>query len=73
MHVALVMFLAEKDFLSLKNKKFMMKQILHPFNRHFVPDLKQFAHVHVHSVHFIHSYKIRFSAPTGRVISQCDR
>jgi len=38
MHVALVMLRAEKDFLSMKHKKFMMKQILHPFSRHFVPE-----------------------------------
>jgi len=35
---ALVMFLAEKDFLSMNHKRFMMKQILHPFSRLFVPE-----------------------------------
>jgi hypothetical protein len=37
MHVALLMFLAEKDFLSAKHRKFMMKQIPHPVSRLLLP------------------------------------
>jgi hypothetical protein len=62
------MFLAEKDFLSMKHKKFMMKLIPYPFSRLLYQNLKWFAQAHVHSVNFIHGYRIMLSAPTGKVI-----
>jgi hypothetical protein len=71
----MLMFLAENNFLSMKHKKFMTKQILYPFSRllyqnhidFLYQNLKRFAQVHVHLVYFKHGYKIMLSVPTGKV------